>query len=502
MSAAKRSRSGQSAAALHSASPLPKSKRQKVSPDGHTTPKANGLKFLVDEDLRTGKELTAETTNGLSTTRAPVVNQSRAKVTAELAGDDLDASQQQAHRTKSVTRANGTASDAEDASGSDEAEASAGKRAVKLQGPKASKGHATSHSNGKSAGARSRTNGEAEDGHGDISMDDAAEPAFGELLLAQNADAIDVTGSADHTRDRQLTNAFGEQNVEGLSSATLGTVLTQALKTNDQERLETCFAVADTERIRATIQRLNFQSATALLQRVSERIFSRPGRAGNLFTWIQWTLVVHGGYLATNEEIMKKIRALNRVVKERARGLAPLLHLKGKIDLLSTQLELRREVHQRTTAMNADDQDHEDGVIYIEGEDDWSDDDDVEGGAQRRRTVAKASRRAREQAGSDDDNDDDDDDDDDELRLLTNGEANGTGHGDDDDDDDEDGESDEDSEGLLDVEADETSDDEGDDGSEEDGSDGDDGAESVDEEEEEDEEGVKPPKLQTLNRRR
>jgi U3 small nucleolar RNA-associated protein 5 len=56
--------------------------------------------------------------------------------------------------------------------------------------------------------------------------------------------------------------------------------------------------------IRATIQRLASLLTGILLQKLTERLHKRPGRAGNLILWAQWTLVTHGGYLATQPDLI------------------------------------------------------------------------------------------------------------------------------------------------------------------------------------------------------
>jgi U3 small nucleolar RNA-associated protein 5 len=505
MSVAKRSRPGQSVAALHSASPLPASKRQKLSQEGRSPAKANGLKFLVDENARAGKSLGAEPTNGLSITRAPAVDQSRTKVTASLVDDDLGAPSQSPHHTPSKFESGRFASDGSDLSSDEEvngvtagkkAELAKARRAVSFKNTTALEGYDTASPNGKTARPRSKSNGEARVGHTYATREDTAEPAFGELLLAQNSDAIDVTDRAKHTKDEQSAHGSGEPNVVGLSSATLGTVLTQALKTNDHERLETCFAVSESDRIRPTIQRLHSEQAATLLLRISERIYKRPGRAGDLLHWTQWTLAIHGQYLAAQEGLMPRLHALRRVVKERARGLQPLLQLRGKLDLIHSQLELRHRAHKRAAALNADDQDNGDAVIYVEGQDDWSDEDVAEPSQLRTRAWAKLARLAREKADSDDES---------EPHLLTNGDVNGDFASDEDEDDveedDDDGDDDE-SQGVLDVEADETSDDDGSDGTEEDDSDEHDGEPFSDDYDDVSDDAVESPRLQTLNRRR
>ena len=97
-----------------------------------------------------------------------------------------------------------------------------------------------------------------------------------------------------------------------------------------------------------------------------------------LMIWVQWSLVAHGGYLASQPQLVKQLATLNKVLKERANGLQPLLSLKGRLDMLHAQLDFRRRV-QREAANEEEDE----AVIYVEGEDDYvsSDDDSLEGDA-------------------------------------------------------------------------------------------------------------------------
>ena len=129
-------------------------------------------------------------------------------------------------------------------------------------------------------------------------IDETAEPSFGDLLQAQHTEAIDVAAALERTPERTNPQT---KHLQAPSGASLGTVLTQALRTNDVSMLESCLQTRDVSTIRATIQRLDSPLAGTLLQRLAERLHRRPGRAGNLLIWVQWTLVTHGGYLATQE---------------------------------------------------------------------------------------------------------------------------------------------------------------------------------------------------------
>lgn len=216
----------------------------------------------------------------------------------------------------------------------------------------------------------------------DVEQDHAGqadEPSFGDLIRANAPDAVDVQASFADPNAQSLVPA-GDRSLQQLPQGmSLGTVLTQSLRTNDNNILETCLHVKDLSTVRATIERLDSSFATILLQRLAERLHSRPGRAGSLMVWIQWTLVAHGGYLAGQPEVMKKLASLHRVVKERANSLQSLLSLKGKLDMLEAQMNLRKSMQARSKAANALEEDDE-GVIYVEGQDE-SDSEEEEGAA-------------------------------------------------------------------------------------------------------------------------
>ena len=196
------------------------------------------------------------------------------------------------------------------------------------------------------------------------------EPSFGDLMRTNASKAVNVQAEfADP--NMQSPASAGDKSLHQLpSEMSLGTVLTQSLRTNDTNLLETCFHVKDLTTVRATIERLESSFANILLQRLAERLHSRPGRAGSLMVWIQWTLVAHGGYLAGQPEVVKKLASLHRVVRDRANSLQPLLSLKGKLDMLEAQMNLRKSMQARFKAANALEEDDEEDVIYVEGQED------------------------------------------------------------------------------------------------------------------------------------
>ncbi len=315
---------------------------------------------------------------------------------------------------------------------------------------------------------------EAEDGaQGDLDGDaapgedeDIGEPSFGDLIRTNAPEAVDVQASFIDPNAQSLVPA-GDRSLQQLPSGmSLGTVLTQSLRTNDTNLLETCFHVRDLATIRATIERLDSSFATVLLQRLAERLHSRPGRAGSLMVWIQWTLVAHGGYLAGQPEVMKRLASLHRVVKDRANSLHSLLSLKGKLDMLEAQMNLRKSMQVRSRAVNALDEDNEEGVIYVEGQEES--DSEEEGQDEIAENASdspqpKAGAKAQdltdeaEYDTTSSDADSDEEDSEDEMPTTMNGIA---------DAEDEDSESEE--EGLFDEEASSTDNDSVDEASDDD----------------------------------
>ncbi|KAL1864971.1 Small subunit (SSU) processome component [Paecilomyces lecythidis] len=261
--------------------------------------------------------------------------------------------------------------------------------------------------------------------------EEAGEPSFGELMRANASEqAIDVEAELE---DDVGTTAL----VPGKSSSTavqlpsgvsLSTVLSQALKTNDSEMLESCFHIGDLSIIRSTIQRLDSSLAATLLQRLAERLSTRPGRYGHLLVWVQWTCITHGGAIAGKADLLKRMSTLFKVMDQRSSSLQSLLLLKGKLDMLDAQLHLRQSIANRGMESDED----EDNIIYVEGQDDEDEDSDVEGATATPRTKSLRARAA------------------DEEDAMMNGVGSES-----EDEEDEDEEADEDAD-ILDVEAEES----------------------------------------------
>lgn len=227
---------------------------------------------------------------------------------------------------------------------------------------------ATSKSNSGAVDTEMEEKGEQETDESD------AEPTFGDLIRTH--ETVDVAAAVQGAAQTSTTlTSRAPRQIAAPSATSLGTVLAQALRTDDADLLESCLQVSDNRIICNTIQRLDSSLAGALLTQLAARLHRRPGRAHNLMSFVQWTLIAHGGALATQQDIQRRLAELNRVLEERSRGLNSLLALKGKLDMLEAQMTLRRENKSgRAAELDSDEEesDGEEGIVYVEGQEDES----------------------------------------------------------------------------------------------------------------------------------
>ena len=484
-----------------SASPPLPSKRLKTANQSHASP-LPALGFLVDQNARSGKTLTGALTNGLpdsQTTRVDASHAVLAANTKDFSDDDggVGGTQNTAISISSADESS-VYSTEEDELDDDE----------DMVGSEMKDGFVM---NVLDSTAMDKGTAEPD---ADVEMmdeggEDQEDLSFGDQLRARFPDPIEVEPEHNPTVDpTALVSRVAGRGQVPASGMSLATVLTQALRTNDKDLLESCFHESDVPTIRSTIQRLPSQHVSALLQRLAERIHRRPGRTGNLMVWMQWSLVAHGGYISGQPQLVKTLKSLTHIMRERANGLQPLLRLKGKLEMLRAQLELRQNMQADSRAVHEDEEDDA-GVVYVEGAEDdaWSDtdeddvdDDDDDDDDPAPVDYSKAKQNGRPKQGPPDAQWSDTEGEDDSDIETTDGMLQEAAE------DDDDSGTDGSVEGLLDDEAEETSDDgSGDDiadaalggsdgdwfeGDEDDGDDSDGGA------------GVLAPKLGSLHRKK
>ncbi|CAI6265322.1 unnamed protein product [Periconia digitata] len=397
---------------------VPPAKKAKLS-QSTSSPRQNGLKSLIAGQ----KPSVSAKTNGSKLARKDKVQDATATVTGGHAGHgDVDM-------------------------------ADVGDQIIEISSAEEESEYSSLDEQDEEAGAQDDTESAAADGP---VRDNEASPepedmSFGDRLRAQAPDGIDrapqivdveSTFAGPNADSRALETATISQPLAAPSATSLGTVLTQALRTNDQELLDSCLRVNDVETVYATVDRLPSPLVVILLQKLAEKLHKRPGRPGMLMVWVQWSLSGHGSYLATQPQLVRQLATLNKVLRERASGLQPLLALKGRLDMLHTQLDMRRRNQKR-----AANDDMDEAVIYVEGEEDSSSAEDDSEDEDADDTATGGRKRLRRGSLGDDDSSADD--------MPTTMEVH------------VDSEGSEDSEDMIDDEAEETDDDTGDEVSEE-----------------------------------
>ncbi|KAL2196982.1 Dip2/Utp12 family-domain-containing protein [Corynascus similis CBS 632.67] len=233
----------------------------------------------------------------------------------------------------------------------------------------------------------SRTKGLQHDNDADAVMQEGADnsdgeptsPTFGDLVRGNST--VDVPASLAAQAAAAQNSRLGVQQrpTAPISATSLGTVLNQALRTDDADLLESCLQTTDVKIIENTINRMDSSLANVLLSKLSARMHRRPGRAFGLMRWMQWTLVAHGGALVAQPELVARLGELSRVLEERSRGLSSLLALKGKLDMLDAQMKFRKSIKagDAVRSRGGDEEDSseeeeedvdEPGVVYVEGQ--------------------------------------------------------------------------------------------------------------------------------------
>lgn len=74
-------------------------------------------------------------------------------------------------------------------------------------------------------------------------------------------------------------------------------LLTQALRADDRQLLEKCFAISNDRVVKSTVQQLAPQDVARLLQVAVQRLQSSPKRGRQIATWLRAMLLHHTAYL-------------------------------------------------------------------------------------------------------------------------------------------------------------------------------------------------------------
>jgi U3 small nucleolar RNA-associated protein 5 len=219
---------------------------------------------------------------------------------------------------------------------------------------------------------------------------DATQPTLAERLKSLNVvEPFLGPSSGGPTTSKSKLPTLG-------SGMTLTQTLIQALHSSDSGLLESCLAHTDPKLIRATVKRLPTQLVLPFVDNLVERLGrnkkgaaagtggANAQRGREIVAWLRGVLVVHIGYLLTVRlsppvvyaspyahhrlrqvpSLVSRLASLHKTVDARLVMHDRLLALNGRLELLVSQIDMRREeaMPRSQSASNT-------GVTrYVEGE--------------------------------------------------------------------------------------------------------------------------------------
>ncbi|DBA70251.1 TPA: hypothetical protein ACH3X2_012157 [Trebouxia sp. C0005] len=114
-------------------------------------------------------------------------------------------------------------------------------------------------------------------------------------------------------------------------------LLTQALRADDRQLLEKCFAISNDRVVKSTVQQLAPQDVARLLQVAVQRLQSSPKRGRQIATWLRAMLLHHTAYLMSAPGVQASLTGLYQAIEARLALYKPLVSLQGRLDLLLSQ---------------------------------------------------------------------------------------------------------------------------------------------------------------------
>ena len=162
--------------------------------------------------------------------------------------------------------------------------------------------------------------------------------SFGEILAA-SAEPRKASSAADASSSSQLglLPKPKEKTIlltQGLVSGNVTIVNDVLLESNDSV-------------IRNTVKALSIDYVPELLDTLSPRLSSHAKSATNAAKWLRWVLKLHAGFLLSHGHLLGKMERIRRAMDARTETLERATRLHGRIELILTQVKLRKERKER-----------------------------------------------------------------------------------------------------------------------------------------------------------
>ena len=141
-----------------------------------------------------------------------------------------------------------------------------------------------------------------------------------------------------------------EAGVAPVGGASLASSLTQALHSGDHTLLTSCLVHSEPTLVRTTVRRISGPLAVRLLEACVERL-NRGGvrskgalgsaRARGIVEWIHQTMICHTAYLMSLPNLVTRLAQLHHSLAARLATHDRLLALRGRLDLVMSQIDMR-----------------------------------------------------------------------------------------------------------------------------------------------------------------
>ena len=166
------------------------------------------------------------------------------------------------------------------------------------------------------------------------------QPSYKVAASNEFADIPPSEQKALHARIKdEMSSASPPVQNKVAMTASLVTVITQAIHTDDQQMLndilkEGCQPI----QIETTVRRLEPGVALDLLHKCTEIFQKEPTRAQEVLSWIKEVVKTHATFLVSQPNIAVYLAPVQHVIKEHLANFDKLLMLQGRLELLLGRL--------------------------------------------------------------------------------------------------------------------------------------------------------------------
>jgi len=181
-----------------------------------------------------------------------------------------------------------------------------------------------------------------------------------------------------------------QPRVESMKNA-----LIQAIKTQDNEQLSTLLHNTQINIVQKTVAGIPTNYVIPFLKFIISKFRSNPKFGLSLIIWMRAVLIQHTSYLMTVPELVKLLAELYTTIDSRVSVLDDMLKLQGRMDLLLSQINNKRDKQTFETENIPQE-------VYNEEEEDDDGDMDIEEKEQKKTTNEETNITVEDDSAEDD----------------------------------------------------------------------------------------------------